>query len=490
MADDTVTAFLNAPTEQRLRMAMDARHAADLTGYLGPEAYAEYLRLAERLDEDHLGVTTAKNLVFVPGVMGSTLQSRTKGGVWWVDVRTRKHIEDLRLAPDGETDADPDNDVGPGTTDPSYEPFLTAVLAQDDLGHVLFPYDWRKSLRHSAGRLRDLVARVFEENGGRPVHLVAHSMGGLMVRTALMLHGDELWPRVGRVVFVGTPHFGSPAIAGYLKNHLWGFELMAVLGLFLSRETFRSLWGVLGMLPAPRGIYPGTRPGDPAPWSGEGDDPYVHPCANFDLYRADDWRLGLDPTQTEQLQRVLDGAAAFHRDLHEAHDALDQEYRDRMLVIAGVGFKTLFRLAYDRRFFGLWERTAKVTSRVRDDPHREGDGRVPLASATLDNVRIRYVRGLHAGLTNIEAVYNDVFAWLRGADLGLPDRPDGALSGHLAPAEGRSEAPHLDDTAKADPFDDDPGLWELGPPDRARLEALTAALEEERLPEFNRVRLL
>ena len=162
-----------------------------------------------------------------------------------------------------------------------------------------------------------------------PVHLVAHSMGGLMVRAALMDLGRELWPKLGRVVFLGTPHYGSPAIAGYLKNHLWGFELIALLGLYLSRQTLRSLWGVLGMLPAPRGIYPGTRPGDPAAWRPDDSrDAYVHPCANFDIYRAEDWKLDLTPTQFAQLQKVLDGAAEFHRRMYESHQALDQTLRE------------------------------------------------------------------------------------------------------------------------------------------------------------------
>ena len=65
------------------------------------------------------------------------------------------------------------------------------------------------------------------------MHIVAHSMGGLMVRTTLMNY-PELWRRVGRIVFIGTPHYGSPAIAGYLKNHLWGFELLALLGRYLK----------------------------------------------------------------------------------------------------------------------------------------------------------------------------------------------------------------------------------------------------------------
>src|SRR5262249_26816570 len=149
------------------------------------------------------------------------------------------------------------------STDPSYEPFLAACLARDDFGHVTFAYDWRKPLATSAGRLRDLIHRTYEDNGGEPVHLVAHSMGGLMIRATLMEHGDELWPKIGKIVFIGTPHYGAPAIAGYLKNHLWGFDLMAVLGMYLGRETLRSMWGVLSLLPAPRGIYPGTRPKDP-----------------------------------------------------------------------------------------------------------------------------------------------------------------------------------------------------------------------------------
>ncbi len=91
---------------------------------------------------------------------------------------------------------------------------------------MTFPYDWRKSLRRSTEAFRDRVRDCRDQNGG-PVHVVAHSMGGLLVRAALMTHGAELWPLIDRIVFVGTPHYGSPAIASYLKNHLWGFDILA-----------------------------------------------------------------------------------------------------------------------------------------------------------------------------------------------------------------------------------------------------------------------
>ena len=472
-------------------MARDKSNAEALTSYFGLEAYEEYLRVASKLDRDHLGDNAPKNLIFVPGIMGSLLFSRARGGVWWIDVRTRHHINDLALAPNGKEDADPANQIVPFTTDPTYEPFLSAILLESNFGHEVFPYDWRKPLYLSTAALRDLIGKLYAENGNNPVHLVAHSMGGLMVRAALMEHGKELWPKIGRIVFIGTPHYGSPAIAGYLKNHLWGFDLMAVLGLYLSRDTFRSLWGALSMLPAPRGVYPGTRPKDSPQWnSGHADDTYQHPCANFDMYKVNQWALDLMPEKTSELQNILDTVAAFYKRMQEAHDALNQDMRDRMLVIAGVGYQTLFRLEYESRFFGIWEHMAKVTCRIPGDIHREGDGRVPLASATLDNTPIRYVKGVHGGLPNIPAVYNDVFNWLNEKDMKLPDKAYEALSAHLSPEESESITPELDGTAKATPLSDNAGLWDGIQPDRQRLDVLLGRLDGEKLPEFSRVRIL
>jgi pimeloyl-ACP methyl ester carboxylesterase len=489
--DDLLDAFLNADTAGRLRMARDSRSRGVLIQYFGEPAYREYSKIASRLDECHLRTTHTPNLIFIPGVMGSMLQSRYKGGIWWIDARNRNKIDQLRLSPDGREDADPNNGIIPATTDPSYEPFLSAVLAEEAFGHELFPYDWRKPMSLSVSALRDLVLRLYDSYDQEPVHLVTHSMGGLLVRAALMAHGPELWPKLGQIVFIGTPHYGSPAIAGYLKNHLWGFDLMAVLGLLLSRQTYRSMWGVLELLPAPQLVYPGTRGNDPTLWMTETEsDHYVHPCANFDLYRADQWDLDLASNETAALQAVLDGVAQFHRQMYDAHRALPQELRDRMLVIAGVGYQTLFRVAYEPQFFGLWEKMAKITSRRPGDPHREGDGRVPLASAALEDVPIRYVRGIHGGLTNIPQVYKEAFRWLRGDSLQLPDTPEGALSEHLAVEEGTSETPHLDGSVRAGPSGDDSGLWRLAEPDQQQLTELMDRLAADQMPEFNRVRLL
>lgn len=478
MSDAVYASFLARSPEQGFEWLWeDPTHAELLREQLGGDAFAEYLTLAQQsVHVPHLAFEHSTNLLFLPGIMGSSLESEPLGGIWWLDLTNLGRLNDLRLSPDGSIDANPDFRVRALTTDHRYSGFLSAALERADFGHDRHPYDWRKSLELSAAGLRDQITAIHGENDGLPVHLVAHSMGGLLVRTALMHHGQELWPLIGRIVFVGTPHYGSPAIAGYLKNHFWGWDKLVVLGHFLSRETFRSMRGALGLLPAPADVYPG---------SGDGGE---HPCANFDLYDAGAWRLDLPDAQAARLQAVLDDTAALHRDLHAWHHGLGQERRDRMCVIAGVGFRTLFRLEF-RSHLGLWTSMKKITQIEAGNPQRMGDGRVPCASAALENIgETRYVRGVHGGLTNIPAVYEDIFRWLNEETLKLPTTPAGALSAHLSTESTvTSRTPALDGTAAA--TGEDPGYLELQP-DPAAIEAMRARVERGSCPEFQNVGLL
>ena len=473
MSQAKLEQFQKADWERQQAMLDDAETAAAVERWLGPAAFAELVRYREGT---HLAAG-AKNVIVVPGVMGSALQSAGHGGVWWLDLMfARDKLNDLALAPDGTSDINPEFEIEPCAIDVSYAPFRHAIAQSGEFGgSVQFAYDWRKPLALSARRLSDLVAKIANDYG-EPVHLVGHSMGGLMIRTALMLHGDSMWQRVGKVVFIATPHYGSPSIAGYLKNHLWGWEQIAVLGAFLSRETFRSLWGVLSLLPAPSGVYPGTRNHE------------AHPCASFDFYDAGAWRLDLDAAATIQLQQALDAARNFHQDLYRWHSTqLSPAERRRMLQISGVGYKTLFRLETRPGWLGLWEDIDKVTARVRGDVNRDGDGRVPVASAALEAVEHRYVKGPHGSLHNIPSVAADVIAWLVDRPLSLSDTMEGALDTHLA-AVAASPARNLDGSADVSPHDDEYDRYRDIQPDR--LNALLADLDAGRLPNINQVRIL
>jgi pimeloyl-ACP methyl ester carboxylesterase len=465
--------FLVSDYEAQCELLSHPSHAEKVRSLVGAPAFEE---LRSRLSKDlHLG-SGHRNMVFVPGVMGSTLQSNGLGGVWWMDMMfARDKLNGLALVEDGTNDADTAAEIGPGAVDISYVPFRRAIAESNAFGgSVAFPYDWRKPLALSTGMLRDRILKC-RADSGEPVHVVGHSMGGLMIRTALMLHGDELWPAIGKVVFIGTPHYGSPSIAGYLKNHLWGWEALALVGMYLSRETFRSLYGVLSLLPAPRGVYPGTRNGE------------EHPCANFDMYDASAWELDIDSMAKLRLQAVLEGARKFHVDLRAWHESLLQEYKDRMLMIVGVGQETLFRLEFSKVLWGAWEHTSKVTGRVPGDRHRDGDQRVPVASAELEDVPRRYVCGVHGGLTNIPAVIADVIAWCQDEKLNLPDSANGALGGHLSGEDWSSQAPALDGSGKSSPFRSLPEYENPTPQFRADIEK---ALAGGMRPEANLARIL
>jgi hypothetical protein len=86
----------------------------------------------------------------------------------------------------------------------------------------------------------------------------------------------------------------------------------------------------------------------------------------------------------------------------------------------------------------------RVTTRIPADPHRDGDGRVPLASATLPGVEIRHVEGEHGRLPTIPAVYQDVFRFPRGKPMKLPRAAAEALDhSHLADAAEDTATPAL-----------------------------------------------
>lgn len=473
----TFTDFLRLSPEEGLAFAKASdAHAQIVREGMGPSAFEEFVALAGGAPERHLGITPETNLLFLPGIMGSSLGSEELGGIWWLDLTNTGAVDKLGLSPDGLSDAEPGSEIVPLTTDHRYTAFLAACRDESGLKHDRLAYDWRKSLRLSADAVRNRIMKIAETNGGQPVHVVAHSMGGVLIRVALMEHGDELWSRVGRIVFLGTPHYGSPAIGGYLKNHFWGFNMMVVLAKLLERSTFRSMRGALGLLPAPNGVYPGTRRGE------------EHPCANFNMYDASAWHLDLPAEETARLQEVLDDAAALHRDLYQSHEQLPQEQRDRMAVIAGVGYDTLFRLEYHRKMF-LWEHMKKITRQDEHNPDRLGDGRVPVPSAALEHVgETRYVRGVHGSLPNIPAVYRDAFRWLKGQPMELSASPAGALSRYLGTDNFVSLTPNLDGSALAS--DENPGYLDLATAPVELAVALREDVEGGRWPEFRSVSIL
>ena len=77
---------------------------------------------------------------------------------------------------------------------------------------------WAKTMREGASKLQILIEDILAVNGCSEdckVDIVAHSMGGVMVRTAML--NTVVAERVAKVITLGSPHHGSH-LAWYLSR--------------------------------------------------------------------------------------------------------------------------------------------------------------------------------------------------------------------------------------------------------------------------------
>ncbi len=73
----------------------------------------------------------------------------------------------------------------------------------------------RKSPRESAVQLQSYIQQFDTQ---QPLHFVAHSLGGMVVRHLFYLYPEQ---RNGKVLALGTPHAGSE-VAEQLSHSAWG----------------------------------------------------------------------------------------------------------------------------------------------------------------------------------------------------------------------------------------------------------------------------
>jgi pimeloyl-ACP methyl ester carboxylesterase len=111
---------------------------------------------------------------------------------------------------------------------------------------------WRESLETSSRGLRELIRR----SAGDTVHLLGHSMGGIVI--ARTLEGGSP-PEVGKVALLGTPIRGSAVVAALSGNRVGRFLIgpAALEGIVENRPPApadRPLLVVAGTFPLGIGL--------------------------------------------------------------------------------------------------------------------------------------------------------------------------------------------------------------------------------------------
>jgi pimeloyl-ACP methyl ester carboxylesterase len=116
----------------------------------------------------------------------------------------------------------------------------------------MFPYDWRHSVRETADALSRFIINL-PGTTTHPIHIVAHSMGGLIARLALR-QGSELL-RGGKLVMLGTPNHGSVLALAALTSEFGAkafFHLLSPLVPKVDAMLVARTWpSVYELLPCP-----------------------------------------------------------------------------------------------------------------------------------------------------------------------------------------------------------------------------------------------
>ncbi|HNI73883.1 MAG TPA: alpha/beta hydrolase, partial [Accumulibacter sp.] len=134
---------------------------------------------------------------------------------------------------------------------------LAAYLA-DSHEVIPCPYDWRQSLERCAETLKTVIEQADAQNAKQPIRLLAHSMGGLVVR-ALMAKYPDTWQKVvesgGRLVMLGTPNNGAHLMAHTLLGKTSSLRGLAKIdfkhGLQEILDIVAGFPGALALLPRP-----------------------------------------------------------------------------------------------------------------------------------------------------------------------------------------------------------------------------------------------
>jgi hypothetical protein len=231
------------------------------------------------------------------------------------------------------------------------------------------PYDWRIDLAVSAEqRLATMIRKIDADwNGRAEIHIVAHSLGGLLTRHYLQsgkFNAEPGFSAIRSLTTFGTPHNGAPvALAGALGLHATNFMSVNQSMRLANDDRYPALYQTFPLFDAPI-IWKRKKEG------------YLETITLSDRQFA-----------TEHLKlnsKNLDSALEFRKTIDLATNPLPNNIRT--FVMIGSRFSTITHFSWNGSVIDKVETTDA------------GDGTVSLQGAFLPGLQVQFTGRSHVDL--------------------------------------------------------------------------------------------
>ena len=236
-----------------------------------------------------------------------------------------------------------------------------------------FPYDWRYGVsgknvdgKTNSDLLKNKIQQILQQTGSSKVDVVAHSMGGLIVKKYVQDNPTSHY--IGKTVFVGVPNTGSPKA---VKILLQG-DNMGVLGLNDQelKKISQNMPSVYDLLPSQQ--YYNTK------------DSYIETIDQTKCFEDPSVPCDVKDLNYQESQNFLASQNLNSTALNQAQNLHSETYDDFDLRTAGVdlyaidGCKTAtFSKIIQTEYNGIFGQEFSYNRRLSP-----GDGTVTLESAT------------------------------------------------------------------------------------------------------------
>ena len=340
--------------------------------------------------EDARAPSDKPAVIVLPGILGSHIA--VNGRRIWLGLRMIGGLKQLAYPDSPERMVTADGPIGA-----IYDDLAAHLRATHEV--IEFSFDWRKPLEAEAERLSAVVegALAVRKASNQPVRFVAHSMGGLVVRT-MQLVRPETWQAAmardgARVLMLGTPNGGSWAPMQVLSgDDTFGNTLVAFGAPFGDHAARQMMAQFPGFIQLQAELVDDPRALDQsASWQKLADDDLAA-VRQYNWWHSDERQLNAYRWGVPA-QDVLDQAVALRRKLDAQRERGLADFADKLLLVVG-------RARFTPDGYEIGQQGLEYL-----DAEDDGDGRVTRPSARLPGVRTWEVDCEHGTLPDHEEAF-------------------------------------------------------------------------------------